>query len=57
MDLKKTTVSYCGECHRDFDKPEVVWYAPIENNCFCRDCKLKLNIKEWSPRLYGGEGE
>lgn len=55
--MKKTNVTYCGECLRDFDNPEVVWYAPIENNCFCRECKSKLDILEWEPRLHGGDEE
>lgn len=51
--MKETNISYCGECQRDFKNPEIVWYAPIENDCFCRDCKKKLDIKDWEPRLFG----
>lgn len=50
--MKATTISYCAECHRDFIAGQVVWYAAIENNCFCSRCKEKLKIKDWEPRKY-----
>lgn len=55
--MKSTTVKYCGECQRDFLPREMVWYAAIENNCFCPRCKKKLDIKKWEPRLANAEEE
>ncbi|MGM7634186.1 hypothetical protein [Bacillus sp. Hm123] len=53
--MKQTSVSYCGECHQDFKQDEIVWFAWIENSCFCEKCKGKLDIKDWEPRIYKGE--
>ncbi|MDQ0176037.1 hypothetical protein [Bacillus chungangensis] len=49
--MRVTPVKYCGECHKDFHHTEEVWYAAIENNCFCSSCKEKLDIKDWEPRI------
>lgn len=49
--MRVTPVKYCGECHKDFYHTEQVWYAAIENDCFCSECKDKLNIKDWEPRI------
>lgn len=48
--MKEAKSSYCGECLRDFEPNELVWYSFIENRCFCKDCKPKLNILEWELR-------
>lgn len=48
--MKPTTLTYCGECERDFYPGEKVWFAWIENRCFCMDCKSKLQIQDWEPR-------
>lgn len=55
--MKTTHVKYCGECLRDFKANEVVWFAPIENDCFCSKCKAELDIKDWEKRLFTGEGK
>lgn len=47
--------SYCGECLEDFKDEEIVWYAWIENRSFCSDCKQKLDIRDWEPRIYKEE--
>lgn len=48
--MKTTTLKYCGECQRDFKPGEIVWYAWIENRCFCATCKDRLQIQDWEPR-------
>lgn len=50
--MKATNVKYCSECQRNFEDVEIVWFAEIENTCFCRYCKAKLEIKKWEPRLF-----
>lgn len=53
--VKVTRVNYCGECHKDFEKQSIVHYAWLENNCFCENCKGKLDIKDWELRYFIGE--
>lgn len=48
--MKESKSKYCGECHKDFEPGEIVWFAAIENHSFCSKCKTQLNIKEWEKR-------
>jgi len=38
MEIKKTVKSYCQACGRDFESPELVYYAPVDNTIVCRKC-------------------
>lgn len=51
--IKRAAVSYCQVCARDFKSPELVYFAPIDNNIVCRKCsgihqdrQLRIYIKE-----------
>lgn len=50
--MKPARSSYCGECTKDFESGEVVYFAWIENRSFCGKCheKLKSKIADWEPR-------
>lgn len=49
--MKETSLTYCGECLQEFKPGQVVWFAWIENRCFCAACQSKLPIGQWEPRL------
>lgn len=51
-EVKVTTTSYCQSCAKDFDGPEIVFYAPIDNNIICKECS-KIHSKP-EPRLFIG---
>lgn len=59
--MKKTTIEYCAECHRDFITGRIVHYTWFENNCFCDKCKQIMNTRvtpsylEWQPRKVAGK--
>ena len=36
--IKRTPCKYCLVCGRDFASPELVYYAPIDNNIVCEAC-------------------
>lgn len=60
--MKRSLSKYCGECLKDLEPAEVVFFAQIENRSFCVECrlKLKLKIRDWEPRqipLKGDEEE
>lgn len=51
--IKRTPVSYCQVCGRDFISPELVYWAPIDNNIVCakcsdihRDRQLRIYVRE-----------
>lgn len=51
--IRRSHVSYCQSCGRDFKSPELVYYAPIDNNIVCEACSmvhkdrhLRIYIKE-----------
>lgn len=51
--IKRTIISHCQVCARDFDSPELVYYAPLDNTYLCRECaqvhkgrQLRIFIKE-----------
>lgn len=51
-EIKVTTVTYCQACSRDFKDPEIVFYAPIDNNIICREC-AKIHSRP-EPRVFIG---
>lgn len=51
--VKRTPISYCQVCQRDFISPELVYFAPIDNTIICskcsevhRDRRLRIYVKE-----------
>lgn len=36
--IKRTPVSHCQNCGRDFDSPELVYFAPLDGNIVCQEC-------------------
>jgi hypothetical protein len=36
--IRRAYVSYCQVCGRDFMSPELVYFAPIDNNIICTKC-------------------
>lgn len=51
--IKRTPCKYCLVCGRDFISPELVYFAPIDNNVVCKSCseihkdrQLRIYIKE-----------
>lgn len=51
--IKRTHVYYCQVCAKEFKDPELVWYAPIDNNIVCEDCsqihkdrQMRVYVKE-----------
>ncbi len=56
--IKKTIVNYCGECLRDFNEGEIVYYTWYENDCFCDKCRDLMNTRvtpsylDWQVRQY-----
>jgi len=52
--IRRASVSYCQVCARDFQSPELVYYAPIDGNIVCKECS---NIhKDRQLRIYVREG-
>ena len=50
VEIKKTPISYCQVCGKDFEHLDIVYYAPIDNNIVCAECS-KIH-KDRSPRIY-----
>ena len=53
ISVKRAVVTHCQVCGKDFNSPELVYYAPIDNNIVCsvcseihRDRQLRIYIKE-----------
>ena len=51
--IRRAAVSYCQVCGRDFITPELVYFAPIDNNIVCSECaqvhqdrQLRIYVKE-----------
>lgn len=36
--MKKTSVSYCQVCLKDFRDKDIVYYVVIDNSIVCGDC-------------------
>lgn len=43
--VKRTSVSYCSCCLKDFYENELVYYVVIDNNMICTECKNKTETK------------
>lgn len=43
--MKETLGGYCGECLREFECEEVVYYTWYENSFFCESCKQIMNTR------------
>lgn len=55
--VKKTTVSKCDECERDFRPGEVVFFCVWDGATVCLDCQdvtPTLKSAEKEERVYGG---
>ena len=50
--IKFSSSEYCGECEKDFEPGEIVYFTWFENRSFCVEChvKLKPQIADWEPR-------
>jgi len=51
--IKRAVVSHCQNCGKDFDSPELVYFAPIDGNIVCTKCseihrerQLSIYVKE-----------
>lgn len=51
-EIKVTTTTYCQSCSKDFEDPEIVFYAPIDNTIICKECIKVHSTKE--PRVFIG---
>lgn len=41
--MKKTTVSYCQVCSKDFDNNEIAYYVVIDNSIVCKKCAIEAS--------------
>lgn len=53
VNIKKTGISYCQSCGKDFQELETCYYAPIDNNIVCTECVKAHSNKEL--RIYTGK--
>jgi len=51
--VKRTPISYCQVCQRDFISPELVYFASLDSNIVCsgcaqvhRDRELRIYVRE-----------
>ena len=52
--IKRTPVSHCQNCGREFKNPELVYYAPLDGNIVCSEC-AEIH-KDRQLRIYAKEG-